>query len=227
MATETQSQPRDLAGLSADQLLRFYRTMVTSRYIDDREMSMKRQYKIFFQISGAGHEAIGVAVAEHCRSGEDWFYFYYRDRSFALALGQTPKDQLLQAVAAADDPASGGRQMPAHFGDPRYNIVSTSSPTGTQFLHAVGSAEAGLRVIQMEELKEHVTSFREDEIVVCTTGDGTTSEGEFWEALNTATNLRLPVLFVVEDNGYAISVPVRDESEQKGRRTTTMIVRAW
>ncbi|UCC26192.1 MAG: dehydrogenase E1 component subunit alpha/beta [Gemmatimonadales bacterium] len=210
MATETgqQDEARDLAGLSAEQLLRFYRTMITARYVDDREISLKRQNKIFFQISGAGHEAIGVAVAELTRSGKDWFYFYYRDRSFALALGQTPLDHLLQAVAAHDDPSSGGRQMPSHYGDPRYNIVSTSSPTGTQFLQAVGSAEAGLRALRLPELREHVTSFQEDEVVICTTGDGTTSEGEFWEALNTACNLKLPVLFIVEDNEYAISVPV-------------------
>jgi len=208
MATETQNDTRDLAGLSAEQILRFYRTMVTSRFVDDREIALKRQNKIFFQISGAGHEAIGAAVAEHTRPGRDWFYFYYRDRAFALSLGQTALDHLLQAVAAEDDPSSGGRQMPAHYGDPRYNIVSTSSPTGTQFIQSVGSAEAGLRALRVPELREHVATFSEDEIVVCTTGDGTTSEGEFWEALNTACNLKLPVLFIVEDNGYAISTPV-------------------
>ncbi len=198
----------DLGGLSAEQLLRFYRTMVTSRRIDDREMSLKRQNKIYFQISGAGHEVIGVALAEHCRPAHDWFYFYYRDRAACLALGQTPLDHLLQAVGAEADPSSGGRQMPAHFGDARYNIVSTSSPTGTQFLQAVGSAEAGLRVGRSAELKERVSGFSDDEIVIVTTGDGATSEGEFWESLNTACNLALPVVYVVEDNGYAISVPV-------------------
>ncbi|MDT8341699.1 MAG: dehydrogenase E1 component subunit alpha/beta [Longimicrobiales bacterium] len=208
MASETHNETRDLAGLSAEQILRFYRTMVTSRLVDDREISLKRQNKIFFQISGAGHEAIGVAVAEHTRPGRDWFYFYYRDRAFALALGQTALDHLLQAVAAEDDPSSGGRQMPAHYGDPRFNIVSTSSPTGTQFLQAVGSAEAGLRALRVPELRDHVATYEEDGIVVCTTGDGTTSEGEFWEALNSACNLKLPVLFIVEDNGYAISTPV-------------------
>ena len=197
----------DLAGLSPEQLLEMYRTMVTSRRIDDREISLKRQNKVFFQISSAGHEAIGVGLAAHCRSGEDWFFFYYRDRAFALALGQTPLDHLLQAVAAEADPASGGRQMPAHFGDARFNIANTSSPTGTQFLQAVGSAEAGLRVRRLPELAEMVEDFEEDEVVVVTTGDGTTSEGEFWESLNTACNLKLPVVYVVEDNGYAISVP--------------------
>ena len=116
----------DLAGLSHEQLLRFYRTMVTSRRIDDREISLKRQNKIFFQISGAGHEAVGVAVAEHCVSGQDWFYPYYRDRAMMLSLGQTALDQLLQAVGAEADPASGGRQMPAHFGDKRFNVPTSS-----------------------------------------------------------------------------------------------------
>ena len=182
--------------------------MVTSRRVDDREISLKRQNKIFFQISGAGHEAIGVAVAEHCRPGRDWFYFYYRDRAFALSLGQKPLDHFLQSVGAEADPASGGRQMPAHFADPRLNIASTSSPTGTQFLQAVGAAEAGLRATQIPGLSDLVHTFDEEEIVVVTTGDGTTSQGEFWESLNTACNLRLPVVYVVEDNGYAISVPV-------------------
>jgi 2-oxoisovalerate dehydrogenase E1 component len=194
--------------LSPEDLLEMYRTMVTSRKIDDREMSLKRQNKIFFQISGAGHEAVQVAMARHLRPGSDWLYFYYRDRAFALAMGQTPLDHLLQAVAAADDPASGGRQMPAHFGDTRYRIVSTSSPTGTQFLQAVGSAETGWRARQADELRELIEDFEDDEVVVVCTGDGTTSEGEFWEALNTACNLKLPVVFLVEDNEYAISVPV-------------------
>ncbi|CAN5801146.1 dehydrogenase E1 component subunit alpha/beta [soil metagenome] len=196
------------SGLEDDTLLVMYRTMVTARRIDDREMSLKRQNRIFFQISGAGHEAIQVALAAHTRSGSDWYYFYYRDRAFALALGQTPLDHLLQAVGAEADPASGGRQMPAHFGDRRYRIISTSSPTGTQFLQAVGTAEAGWRAKQLDSLRDQIEAFEDDEIVVVCTGDGTTSEGEFWEALNTACNLKLPVVFLVEDNGYAISVPV-------------------
>ena len=193
---------------SRTKLLAWYRTMVTARHIDDREAKLYKQGKVFFLIAGAGHEAIQVALADLVRPGSDWFHLYYRDRALALALGVSPMEQLLQGMAAEADPASGGRQMPAHFGDSRYNIVSASSPTGTQFLHAVGTAEAGLRATAAPELRRHVTSFAEDEIVVCTAGDGTTSEGEFWEALNTACNLKLPVLFVIEDNGYAISVPV-------------------
>ena len=196
----------DLPGRT--KLLAWYRTMVTARHIDDREAKLHKQGKVFFLIAGAGHEAIQVALADQVRPGSDWFHLYYRDRALALALGVSPMEQLLQGMAAEADPAGGGRQMPAHFGDARYNIVSASSPTGTQFLQAVGTAEAGLRATHTPDLRRHVTSFAEDEIVVCTAGDGTTSEGEFWEALNTACNLKLPVLFVVEDNGYAISVPV-------------------
>lgn len=198
----------DPGGLSHEQLLRFYRTMVTSRRIDDREISLKRQNKIFFQISGAGHEAVGVAVAEHCEGTRDWFYPYYRDRAMMLALGQTAFDQLLQAVGAEADPSSGGRQMPAHYGDVRFNTPTSSSPTGTQFLQAVGSAEAGRKFQLVEGLRQHVERFADDEVVIVCTGDGATSEGEFWESMNTACNLALPVVYVVQDNGYAISVPI-------------------
>jgi 2-oxoisovalerate dehydrogenase E1 component len=201
-------EARDLAGLTHEQILRCYRTMVVSRAVDDREIGLKRQNKIFFQISGAGHEAIGVAIAEHCKPAHDWFFLYYRDRALALALGQTPLDHLLQAVGAEADPASGGRQMPAHFGDVRLNIANTSSPTGTQFLQAVGAAEVSTKVPSVAGLRELIERFEEDEIVVVCAGDGTTSEGEFWESLNTACNLRLPLLYVIEDNEYAISVPV-------------------
>lgn len=193
---------------SHEKLLRWYRTMVTARAIDDREVALQKQGKVFFQIAGAGHEAVQVGLADWLRPGSDWFHLYYRDRALALALGQSPQDHFLQSMGAAADPNSGGRQMPAHFGDKRFNIVSASSPTGTQFLHAVGTAEAGLRAARRPELRTRVGSFASDELVVCCAGDGTTSEGEFWEALNTSCNLKLPVLFLVEDNEYAISVPV-------------------
>ncbi len=196
------------AGLEPAAMIRLYRTMVAARRTDDREIQLKRQNKIFFQISGAGHEGIQVAVAHHLRPGRDWSYLYYRDRALSQGLGMTPYEHLLQAVGAESDPASGGRQMPSHWGHRELRIVSTSSPTGTQYLQAVGTAEGAWRASLLEELRERIESFEDDEVVLCTTGEGQTSEGEFWEALNTASNLKLPVVFLVEDNGYAISVPV-------------------
>jgi 2-oxoisovalerate dehydrogenase E1 component len=195
-------------GLDGEKLLELYRTMVAARATDDKEIQLKRQNKIFFQISGAGHEAVQVAVADHLRPGSDWSYLYYRDRALSQALGMTPYEHLLQAVGAESDPSSGGRQMPSHWGHRPLRIVSTSSPTGTQFLQAVGTAEAGMRAQRDPAMRDALESFEDDEVVLCTTGEGQTSEGEFWEALNTACNLKLPVLFLVEDNGYAISVPV-------------------
>lgn len=202
---ETYPETRTLRGLDRDALLRLYRAMLLSRRVDEKEIQLKRQNKIFFQINGVGHEALGAAIGTVFKPGHDWFFFYYRDRAASLALGMTPLEMFLQAAGSADCPQTAGRQMPSHFSSVPLHIANTSSPTGTQFLQAVGCAEAGLFAAANRQIG---VRFREDEVVVVTSGDGTTSEGEFWEALSTASNRRLPVVFVVEDNGYAISVPV-------------------
>jgi len=208
----------DGGGMTSAQKIEFYRLMVLARRVDDREILLKRQQKIFFQISGAGHEALQVGAALALRAGVDWFFPYYRDRALCLGLGLTADAMFLQAVGAATDPFSGGRQMPTHWSSRELNIVSTSSSTSTQLLHAVGCAEAGRYFSRHPEAAERVEAgdyrafrdvkFNGQEVVFTSLGEGSTSQGEFWEALNTASNQRLPVIFCIEDNGYAISTPV-------------------
>ena len=202
-------RPAEYRGIPDGELLEDFRTACLSRAIDDREITLQKQSRAFFQISGAGHEALGVGLARSLRPGYDWFFPYYRDQALVLALGVSPYAVLLQAVGSADDPASGGRQMPSHWGSVELNIVTQSSPTGSQCLPAVGCAEAGRYIVgrDLPGCRAHG-----DELVYISLGEGATSEGEFWESLNTACRLHLPVLYVVADNGYAISVRSSDQA---------------
>ena len=205
MATEVRSDKYN--GLEPAALVAAYRNIYLSRRVDDKEIQLKRQNKIYFQINSAGHEAISTAAGMVARPGYDWFELYYRDRALCLQIGVTPYEMFLQSVGARDDPASAGRQMPAHWGSKRVNLISKSSCTGTQFLQAVGAAEAGWRKSLIPELAGR-GGYEKDEVVFVSGGEGQTSEGEFWEGVSSACTLKMPVVFLIEDNGYAISVPV-------------------
>ena len=196
-------------GYRGEELVEDFRLACVSRALDDREISLQKQSRAWFHISGAGHEALLLGLAHHLRPGRDWFFPYYRDRALVLALGVTPLDMLLQAVGSAADPASGGRQMPSHWGSVPLHIVTQSSPTGSQCLPAVGCAEAGRYIAARPGLPG--CSAEDDELTYVSLGEGSTAQGEFWEGLHTACTLRLPVLFLVADNGYAISVPAREQ----------------
>ena len=205
---DSASTPTDSArfeGLTAHELIDVYRCMVRSRKLDDKEIQLKNQSRIFFQISGAGHEAIQVAAGMVLKPGHDWFHPYYRDRALVLQLGMTPLEMLLAGVGAEDDPSNAARQMPSHWGHAALHIVSGSSATTTQLLHAVGCAEAGQIYSRVTEIPDRQRHFHADEVVFTSLGEGSTSEGEFWEAVNAACTRHAPVLFLVEDNGYAIS----------------------
>lgn len=188
-----------LNGYSKKDLLDIYKKMALARRLDEKQLIMLKQGKAFFHIGCSGHEASQMAAAQNMIPGKDWSYPYYRDAALCLGLGMTSKEQLLSFLAKADDPNSGGRQMPQHYGHKDLRIVSQSSPTGTQFLQAVGCA--------MSRKWEN-----DHEIVYVSSGEGSTSEGEFHEALNWASREKLPIIFHIQDNEYAISVHVSEQT---------------
>jgi 2-oxoisovalerate dehydrogenase E1 component len=210
MSTPALDESILFGGFPAGEVKEDFKLAWTSRFLDDREIALQKQSRVFFQISGAGHEALLLGLGRYLLPSYDWFFPYYRDRALMLALGVTPEEILLQAVGSADDPSSGGRQMPCHWGHKRLNVVSQSSATGSQCLPAVGCAEASRYIGRRPHLAG--CEAHGDELTYVSLGEGATSEGEFWESLNSACTLHLPVLFVVADNGYAISVPSSDQS---------------
>ena len=248
MVTKTTNRRR-LVGLDRAALLVMHRNMVLARELDGADARLQLAQKTYFSVSGAGHEAVQAAAGLLLKPGYDWFYPYYRDRTLALALGVEPRGMLLQSMGKPGDPSTGGRQMPCHFGSPELHIVNQSSPTGTQYLQAVGTAEAGRRAAQLKTDADGVAhsgrfdlaqlpasrgdglrpnghagpngtsrarpglpAFRYDEVVYVSGGEGSTSQGEFYEAVSAASMFRLPVLFLIEDNGLAISVPVEAQT---------------
>ena len=196
--------------LKREELIKVLRHMLIARGIDTKAMNLLRQGKTFFHIAGAGHEAIQTAVGFSLNAKRDWLFPYYRDLALVLAAGVTPREFFLQCFAKADDPASGARQLPCHWGHPNINLPSQSSPTGTQFLQAVGAALSMVRTGKKG-------------IAYVSSGEGTTSQGEFHEAVNWASREKLPVLFVIENNKYAISVPVELQSGGKESSVAEMM----
>jgi 2-oxoisovalerate dehydrogenase E1 component len=204
---ETKIKLNKKLGLTKADHLNFLKNILTSRKVDDAEIQMKKQNKAFFQISGAGHEGILTALGKVLKGGYDYFIPYYRDRALCLSLGMTPYEMLCQANGNIGDVASHGRQMPSHFGHAGLNIIPKSSCTGTQFNQACGLAEAGIYLNSLKGADKSKLPHHQDEIIFVSCGDGTVAQGEFWEGLNTACVRKLPILFLVEDNGFAISVP--------------------
>ena len=188
-----------LHGFTKKQILDIYQKMTISRRLDEKMLILLKQGKSFFHIGASGHEAAQLAAANLIRQREDWSFPYYRDGAYCIGLGMTPREQLLSFLARAEDPNSGGRQMPQHYGHKDLRIVSQSSPTGTQFLQALGCALAR----KMEKTKE---------IVYVSSGEGTTSQGDFHEAINWASNSKAPVIFHIQDNEYAISTHRSDQT---------------
>ena len=211
----------DTSNWPAHELVEDLRTAFISRAINDREISLQKQGRVFFQVSGAGHEALLLALARNLRVGYDWFYPYYRDQALMLGLGETPEQIFLASTGSADDPSSGGRQMPSHWGFPNSHVMTVSSATGSQCIPAVGCAEATTYFSRHRNIAPD--DFHDDEITMVALGDGACSQGEFWEAINAASLLKLPLLFLIEDNGWAISVA----TEEQTPAPVSQLVSSW